>query len=93
VGSVREIAGRRVSHIIDPRTGNVIEGIVEAIVVADRAAIADGWSTALLVVGANRAVLRMAEKAGVEVNVSESSGRSVISEGWANAVSVFAVPR
>jgi thiamine biosynthesis lipoprotein len=93
VGSVREIVGRRVSHIIDPRTGNVIEEIVEAIVVADRAAIADGWSTALLVVGANRAALRMAEKAGVEVNVSESSGRSVISRGWANAVSVFAVPR
>jgi thiamine biosynthesis lipoprotein len=93
VGSVREIADERVSHIIDPRTGNAIKGIVEAIVVADRAAIADGWSTALLVVGANRAALRMAEEAGVEVNVSESSGRSVISEGWANAVSVFAVPR
>jgi len=93
VGSVREIAGERVSHIIDPRTGDTIEGVVEAIVVADRAVIADGWSTALLVVGANRAALRMAEKAGVEVNVSESSGRSVISEGWADAVSVFAVPR
>lgn len=89
VGSVSEIAGERVSHIIDPRTGSAIEETVEALVVADRAAIADGWSTALLVVGANRAALRLVEKAGLEAYVLESSGRSMISEGWESAVSAF----
>ena len=89
VGSVSEIAGERVSHVIDPRTGSAIEETVEAIVVADRAAIADGWSTALLVVGANRAALRLVEKADLEAYVLESSGRSVISEGWESVVSAF----
>ena len=74
--------GQRVSHVIDPRTGGVIESTVEAIVVADRAVIADGWSTALLVVGANRAALRLVEKAGLEADILESSGRNVVSEGW-----------
>ena len=82
VGSVREIAGERFSHIVDPRTGSAIEETVEAIVVADRATIADGWSTALLVVGATRAAFRLVEKADLEALVLESSGRRVISAGW-----------
>jgi thiamine biosynthesis lipoprotein len=90
VGSQSEIAGQRVSHIIDPRTGSVIGETVEAIVVADRAAIADGWSTALLVIGANRAALRLVEKAGIEANILDSSGRSVITDGWESAVSGIA---
>ena len=80
-----------VSHIIDPRTGSVIGETVEAIVVADRAAIADGWSTALLVVGANRAALRLVEKAGIEANILDSSGRNMITDGWESAVSGIAL--
>lgn len=87
VGSVIEIAGERISHVIDPRTGSAIEETVEAIVVADRAAIADAWSTALLVIGANRAALRLIEKAGLEAHVVESSGRSLISKGWESVLS------
>lgn len=93
VGSVGTIAGERVSHIIDPRTGSARAETVEAIVVADRAAIADGWSTALVVTGATPAVLGLVEKAGIEANVSESSGRSVISRGWRNELSVFPTHR
>lgn len=87
VGSIREIEGERVSHVIDPRTGSVIEETVEAIVIADRAVIADGWSTALLVIGANRSALRLIEKAGLAANVLESSGRNVTSKGWESVVS------
>lgn len=82
VGSVREIAGERVSHVIDPQTGGVVEGSVEAIVVGDRAAIVDGWSTALLVLGANQTALRLVAGAGLEAYVLESSGRSIRSAGW-----------
>lgn len=93
VGSVGAIAGERVSHIIDPRTGSTRAETVEAIVVADRAAIADAWSTALVVTGATPAVLGLIEKAGVEANVSESSGRSFISRDWRNELSVFPAHR
>lgn len=82
IGSVHEIDGERVSHVIDPRTGSATQETVEAIVLADRAAIADGWSTALLVVGANKAALRLVERADLEASVSESSGRGIHSEGW-----------
>lgn len=86
LGTVSEIAGERVSNIIDPRTGSIIREGVEAIVLADRAALSDGWSTALLVVGANREALRLLEKAGLEANVLESTGRTISTEGWEQAL-------
>ena len=82
VGSIREIAGQSVSHVVDPRTGTAVEGTVEAVVVSDRAGIADGWSTALLVLGAQRESLRLVERAGLEAYVFESAGRIAATEGW-----------
>jgi thiamine biosynthesis lipoprotein len=46
-----EIAGRRYSHIIDPRTGAPVEGMVQVTVTAKRAADSDALSTALFVLG------------------------------------------
>ncbi len=43
--------GRRYGHILDPRTGWPAHGLSSATVVADRAAVADAWSTALFVLG------------------------------------------
>lgn len=88
VGSVIEIGGQRVSHVVDPRTGAVVEGTIEAVVVADRAAIADGWSTALLVLGAERSAIRLVERAGLEAIVYGVGDRIVFSEGWDALVSV-----
>jgi thiamine biosynthesis lipoprotein len=82
VGSTSEIRGQRISHVIDPRTGSAVDGTIEAIVVADHAAIADGWSTALLVLGAQQNALRLAEGAGLEAFVFESAGRSGSTPGW-----------
>jgi thiamine biosynthesis lipoprotein len=82
LGSVSEIAGQQVSHIIDPRTGSTVEGTVEAVVIADRSLRADGWSTGLLVLGAQRSTIRLVEKAGLEAYVFDSSGRTVSSAGW-----------
>jgi thiamine biosynthesis lipoprotein len=48
----REIAGKRYSHEIDPRTGRPIDHeLTEVTVVAESAALADAWSTALMVLG------------------------------------------
>ena len=82
LGASSEIAGERVSHVIDPRTGSAVARGVEALVIADRAGLADGWSTAILVIGANRTALRLAENAGLEIDVLESSGLGVSTEGW-----------
>jgi len=47
-----QIGGRRYSHIIDPRTGRPVEGVVSATVVAANAMTADVWATALSALGA-----------------------------------------
>ncbi|MDP7112838.1 MAG: FAD:protein FMN transferase, partial [Myxococcota bacterium] len=50
--SFYELAGRRVSHTIDPRTARPVEhGLASVTVVHDRCAEADGWATALMVLG------------------------------------------
>lgn len=82
LGSTSEIAGRTVSHIIDPRTGSTVEGTVEAVVIGDSGLRADGWSTGLLVLGAQRSSIRLVEKAGFEAYVFDSSGRMVSTSGW-----------
>ena len=44
--------GRRISHTIDPRMGRPIEnGMASATVIAPNAATADGWATAVMVLG------------------------------------------
>lgn len=46
-----EIAGKRYSHIIDPRTGRPAEAALSVTVVAADAVTADVWATALSVLG------------------------------------------
>lgn len=46
-----QIQGRSYSHIIDPRTGRPAEGVASATVIAPDAQTADGWATALSVLG------------------------------------------
>ena len=48
--------GRRFGHILDPRTGWPVEGMVSAIVLAESAAAADALSTAFFVLGVEKAV-------------------------------------
>lgn len=43
--------GKRLGHILDPRTGRPAQGVISATVVAPRAADADALSTALYVLG------------------------------------------
>ena len=50
-----EHAGRRYSHVIDPATGRpVSHALASATVAADACQFADGWATALLVLGPER---------------------------------------
>jgi thiamine biosynthesis lipoprotein len=46
-----EIDGKRYSHIIDPRTGRPVDFAPSVTVVAPTTAVADGWATALSVLG------------------------------------------
>lgn len=58
----RQVAGRRLSHVIDPRTGHpVAHGLASVTVIAPTALAADGYATALLVLGPE-AGMRLAER-------------------------------
>lgn len=46
-----EMAGETYCHVIDPRTGYPARGVLSVSVFADTAALADGYSTGLLVLG------------------------------------------
>ena len=82
LGRTSEIGDTRISHVIDPRTAVVVEGTVEAVVVAQRAALADGWSTALLVLGAQREAMRLVDRVELEAYVFEEAGRIAATDGW-----------
>lgn len=45
------IEGTRYSHIVDPRTGRPVDAVPQVTVVASESVVADGWSTALTVLG------------------------------------------
>ena len=49
--AVQHDDGKRYSHIIDPRTGRPVDVAPSVTVVAPTAAVADGWATALSVLG------------------------------------------
>ncbi|MBN1589390.1 MAG: FAD:protein FMN transferase [Pirellulales bacterium] len=48
--------GRRLSHVLDPRTGWPAEGLLSATVLAPTATVADGLSTAMFVMGPGKAI-------------------------------------
>lgn len=87
VGSVSAIGGEPVSHVVDARTGHIVRGTVEAVVIAVSAADADAWSTALLVLGARKESVQRVERAELDAYVYESSGRRVASRDWDQFVS------
>ncbi|MCK4602007.1 MAG: FAD:protein FMN transferase, partial [Phycisphaerae bacterium] len=63
-----EIAGRRYSHIIDPRTGRPVDFAPSVTVVAPAAMTADAWATALSVLGVDGLAL-LGEDSGIEAMI------------------------
>ncbi|WP_209000909.1 FAD:protein FMN transferase [Stappia sp. BW2] len=81
LGTTFDQAGRR-SHIIDPRTGLPVAGAVDgASVIAPAAALADGLSTAALVLEENRLGIALAELPATSAFVVRRDG----SAGWLTA--------
>ncbi|WP_326523599.1 FAD:protein FMN transferase [Sphingomonas sp.] len=71
--------GRRLGHTIDPRTGRPIEnGVVSASVIAGDCMTADGWATALTVLGVD-AGMAAAERQGLAARLVTRDGREYLS--------------
>ena len=79
---VVEVGGRLVSHTIDPRRcaplGNDLASVT---VLAPTAMAADGWATALMVLGRERGA-RLAASLGLRAVLVTNDGEVVASEGF-----------
>ena len=79
-----EIAGKRVCHIFDPRTGMPVEGLLSTTIVAEEAASADALATAVLVLGLEKGQALIRSLPGVEGILVWKEGEKLawwISEG------------
>jgi len=79
-----EIAGRRYSHIIDPRTGAPVEGMLQVTVVAETATDSDALSTALFVIGPDEAtfLLDSGQQRGAMFVLETPNGSHSLKIGW-----------
>ncbi len=69
------IEGKRYSHIIDPRTGNPVKGIVSVTIVTGNATRADALSTGIFVLGLEKGMDLIEELSDVEgIIVYEDTG-------------------
>ena len=70
----RQESGKRLSHIIDGRTGEPIDHSLVAVSVVHKSTmLADAWATALLVVGEQRA-LQLIDKLGLAAQLTVWNG-------------------
>jgi thiamine biosynthesis lipoprotein len=75
-----EYDGKRFSHTIDPRTGSPVDhGLVSVTVLGDRAANADAWATALMVLGEDTG-FQLAERKGIAALFLYRKGANIISK-------------
>ena len=81
----RETGGKRVSHIVDPKTGrSQTSDLLSVTVVAPNCMLADAWATACMVMGSERVVQLMEGRKdlGVMTITAGSQGQLVV---WSNA--------
>ena len=81
-----EIGGRHYGHVIDPRSGELLTGQRQAVVVAREAALAEALSTALLVLDVEAGLAVVAAQPDCEGLLIEESGGLRSTSGWAAAV-------
>ena len=84
-----EIAGRRYSHLVDPRTARPVDHILSATVIAPQATDAGALATTLCVLEPAESLRLVATVAGAECLLVTADGRRVSSPGW----SQWAAPR
>ncbi len=84
-GSTRrgfDVAGERVSHLIDPRAARPAAAMLSASVIAQDAATAGALATALAILSPREGAALMARHPGAEYMTVSASGERVASTGW-----------
>ena len=74
--------GRRLCHIIDPRSGRPVGAVRSISVIAPTAMASDALSTALFVLGVKEGLSLAKNLPGVEAMIVDQEGRVHLSPGW-----------
>lgn len=72
------------SHIVDPRTGMPVEGVISATVIAPNATDAGALATAFNVLSLSESKALAATVPGAEYLIVTANGKTVTSAGWKN---------
>lgn len=78
--------GKRYHHIFDPRTGYPAAGLSGTTLVHPDPMVADGWNTALFVLGPEKGLDLVERIPGMEVLMVTTAGKVVYSSGLAHAL-------
>ena len=87
------IDGVRYHHILDPRTGRPAQGLRSATVVSVDATLADALSTALLILGRDRALGLVERLDGVETVLVDDEARVHVTGGLAGNLTIVRPPK
>lgn len=77
-----DVAGRRYSHILDPRSGRPVEATLSVSVVADSAMTADALATACSVLGPAESLALIEQIDDAACLLIDAEGRSHASRAW-----------
>ncbi len=92
LGQWSEIEGRRLGHVIDPRSGEPLARPLVALALAPTAGDAEAWSKALLVLGEREGIARLEAAPGVEGLLLGEGGRLAATRGFDAAAHFEALP-
>ncbi len=84
--------GRRFHHILDPATGEPARGARSVTIVTDRAAIADGLSTGVFILGTHAGMALIERLPDVEGVIVSDHNEVVISSGLKDHLRIVAPP-
>lgn len=74
--------GRRICHIIDPRSGQPVADVQGVSVIAPTALASDALSTALFVLGVQKGLSLVKNLPGFEAMIIDQGGKVRLSSGW-----------
>lgn len=81
--------GKRLSHIIDPRSGMPVERMQSVSVIARSGVESDALSTALFVLGENNGIALAESLPGTAALIVTGDGRIVMSKGWPEKIVIY----
>lgn len=84
--------GRRYHHVLDPSTGEPARGARSVTIVANRAAVADGLSTGVFILGPHSGMALIERLPDVEGVIVSDRNEILISSGLRDAISIVAAP-